>query len=290
MSAAVLRLDAWAKVNLTLHVTGRRADGFHELDSLVVFAGVGDVLEITPAEGLSLTVEGPFATALGDASTNLVILAAKALRARFSHGAGAHLHLAKRLPVASGIGGGSCDAAAALRGLNEFWRLGATQAELNTLGAALGADVPVCLAMRPSFVGGVGERIDPVPGLPQFWLVLVNPGVPLSTPAVFKSRTGPFSKALRWREALHDVPALAARLSEGRNDLEASATQMVPEIGDVLSALRATPACHLARMSGSGATCFGLFGDENTAMAAAARIGEAWPAWWVGPAPVVMPG
>jgi 4-diphosphocytidyl-2-C-methyl-D-erythritol kinase len=282
-----LRVDAWAKVNLTLHVTGRRADGYHELDSLVVFAAVGDTLEIIPAGDLSLTVDGPFATDLDDPSANLVMRAADALRARFSLRAGAHLHLTKRLPVAAGIGGGSCDAAAALRGLNEFWRLGAATAELAALGAALGADVPVCLAARPSFVAGVGERIDPAPGLPRFWFVLVNPGVPLSTPAVFKSRAGRFSKALRWRDSLRDVPALAVRLREGRNDLEAPAILMVPEIGDVLSALRATPSCHLARMSGSGATCFGLFGDEDAATAAAARIREAWPAWWVSPAPVV---
>ncbi len=287
-SSGALRIDAWAKVNLTLHVTGRRADGYHELDSLVVFAAVGDTLEITPGADLSLTVDGPFAAALGDdTSANLVMRAAESLRASFSHRAGAHLHLTKRLPVAAGIGGGSCDAAATLRGLNEYWRLGAATADLIDLGAALGADVPVCLAARSSFVGGMGERIAPAPDLPRFWFVLVNPGIPLSTPAVFKSRAGPFSKPLRWRDPPRDVPALAARLREGGNDLEAPAALMVPEIGGILSALRATPACHLARMSGSGATCFGLFEDEEAATAAAARLREAWPDWWISPAPVV---
>ncbi len=288
MTTADLRIDAWAKVNLTLHVTGRRADGYHELDSLVVFAGVGDVLEIKPADDLSLTVEGPFAAALGDPSENLVMRAATALRARYSPGAGAHVHLTKFLPVAAGIGGGSCDAAAALRGLNEFWRLSADPAELIALGAALGADVPVCLAGRPSFMGGVGERIDAAPVLPRFWLVLVNPGIPLSTPAVFKSRQGPFSQSFRWRGALKDVPALAARLNEGRNDLEAPAALLVPEIGEVLAALRATPACLMARMSGSGATCFGIYGEKDTACSAAAGIRAAYPAWWAEAAPVVL--
>ncbi len=289
-SSGGLRVDAWAKVNLTLHVTGRRPDGYHELDSLVVFAGVGDTLEIAPAEGLSLAVDGPFAAALGDVSANLVVRAAEALRARYSHGAGAHLHLTKRLPVAAGIGGGSCDAAAALRGLNEVWRLGAAATDLIALGTALGADVPVCLAAKPSFVGGVGERIDPAPDLPPFWFVLVNPGIALATPAVFKSRSGPFSEPLRWRDSLASAQALAARLRDGGNDLEAPATVMVPEIGEVLSALRGTTGCLLARMSGSGATCFGMFADEGAAKAAAVRIREARPAWWIHPAPVVLAG
>ncbi len=286
-AGAPLRLEAWAKVNLTLHVTGRRADGYHELDSLVVFAGVGDTLEIAPGEDLSLSLDGPFAGALGAPESNLVLRAAAALRSRHGPTLGSRLRLTKRLPVASGIGGGSSDAAAALRGLNEFWRLGVSLADLSALGVALGADVPVCLAARPSFMGGIGDAIEPAPALPPVWLVLVNPGVPLATPAVFQARGGPFSAPFRWRDPIGNALALAERLKAGRNDLEAPATALAPAIGDVLAALRATPQCLLARMSGSGATCFGLYGDREEARAAAAQVAELDRRWWVSAAPVV---
>lgn len=286
-AAQAMRLEAWAKVNLTLHVTGRRPDGYHELDSLVVFAGVGDGLEIAPAARLSLSLEGPFAPALGEADSNLVLRAARALSERFGVEAGARLRLTKRLPVAAGLGGGSSDAAAALRGLDTFWGLGAAEGVLHEIAAGLGADVPVCLSARPSYLGGMGERLEPAPPLPACWLVLVNPGVALATPDVFKARAGRFSKPLRWTAAPGDAPDLAARLGEGRNDLEAPAIGLVPAIGQVLAVLRATPACLLARMSGSGATCFGLYEAEAGARAAAARIGDSNPDWWVSAAPVV---
>lgn len=286
-AAAAMRLEAWAKVNLTLHVTGRRPDGYHELDSLVVFAGVGDTLEITAAEDLSLSLEGPFASALDAAESNLALRAARSLREGFGATAGARLRLVKRLPVAAGLGGGSADAAAALRGLAHFWALGAPEDALHEIAARLGADVPACLTARPSLLSGVGELVQAAPPLPGFWLVLVNPGVPLSTPAVFKARGGPFSAPQPWTEAPGTARELAVRLAEGRNDLEAPAIALVPAIAQVLSALRATPACLLARMSGSGATCFGLYETEAAARAAARRLGADQADWWVAAAPAV---
>ena len=283
----VLRLEARAKVNLTLHVTGRRPDGYHELDSLVVFAGLGDTLEIAPAAGLSLSAEGPFAAALGGRESNLVLRAARALRERFQVGEGAVLRLTKRLPVSAGLGGGSADAAAALRGLDTFWGLRAPEGVLQGLAAGLGADVPVCLSGRPSILGGIGERVAPAPALPPFWLVLVNPGVPLSTPDVFKARSGAFSRPLSLVPAPDTAQGLALWLAEGRNDLEAPALSLAPAIGQALAALRATPACLLARMSGSGATCFGLYGSEAAAAAAAEALAEGYPDWWVKAAPAV---
>lgn len=281
-----MHLDAWAKVNLTLHVTGRRADGYHELDSLIVFAATGDTLEIAAADDLTLTLSGPGAPSLAPESDNLVLRAARALKDRFEVRAGAALQLVKRLPVAAGLGGGSADAAAALRGLNAHWKLGASTETLLEIAAGLGADVPVCLYGRPCYVSGIGERIEPAGALPKFWLVLVNPGVPLATPAVFAARTGAFSSPHRPAGALRDLDSLVTYLRAGRNDLEPAARRLVPDIDRVLDALGAAAGCRLARMSGSGATCFGLFGDEDDARTAAARISAVQKSWWVSAAPL----
>ena len=283
----VARRTAWAKINLTLHVTGRRADGYHELDSLIAFAGIGDAVEIAPASELSLDLEGPFAATLeAKHSDNLVLEAARALAARFDVSAGARLRLIKELPVGAGLGGGSADAAAALRGLVALWGIEAPEPELHALALALGADVPVCLTGRPSFVAGIGERVVPAPALPPAWLVLANPGLPLSTAAVFAARKGEFSGPARWREPISDLRALAARLLACRNDLEGPAQALVPEIREALATLRDTAGCMLARMSGSGATCFGLYAVEAAATAAARRIATTRPGWWVRAAPL----
>ncbi|MFQ5774252.1 MAG: 4-(cytidine 5'-diphospho)-2-C-methyl-D-erythritol kinase [Kiloniellaceae bacterium] len=288
-----VRRRAWAKVNLFLHVTGRRADGYHELDSLIVFAGVGDDLEIRPSTDLTLAVDGPFAAALsaagapGPGAGNLVLHAAEILRARCGVAAGARLRLTKSLPVAAGLGGGSADAAAALRGLARLWALELSDAELARLGAALGADVPVCLAGRPSLVGGIGDRIAPAPPVPPAWLVLVNPGAPLATGAVYAARHGPFARPAEWSGAAADAVEFAARLAERRNDLEPAARALAPEVGQALAALAGTADCLLARMSGSGATCFGLYARRERARAAAAHIAAERPAWWVRAAPVL---
>jgi 4-diphosphocytidyl-2-C-methyl-D-erythritol kinase len=265
-----------AKVNLYLHVTGRRADGYHLLDSLAVFPAVGDRLRAAPAEVLSLTVEGTFGAALAGEADNLVLRAARALGAT----QGARIVLEKHLPVASGIGGGSADAAAALRLLCRLWGRppAARSIALAPIALALGADVPVCVASRPARMGGVGETLTPAPGLPPAGMVLVNPGVSLATAAVFRARTGGFSASAELPVSWSDAAAMAGDLAKLRNDLEPPAIALCPVIGVVLAALAAVPGCLLARMSGSGATCFGLFPDAATAEAAARALAR--PGWW----------
>ncbi len=261
-----------AKVNLFLHVTGRRADGYHLLDSLAVFGPAADMLHVAAAEALTLEVVGPFGAALTAEPDNLVLRAARALG-----GQGAALRLEKHLPVASGIGGGSADAAAALRALNQLWRLGLSHQALRERALALGADVPVCVASRPARMQGVGEVMLAAPRLPPgVALLLVNPGVALATPAVFRARAGGFSAPAALPEAWGDVATMAAALRACTNDLEAAAVSLCPPVAEVLAALAAQPGCLLARMSGSGATCFGLFDGVARAEAAAAAMPRAW--------------
>lgn len=272
-----------AKVNLFLHVTGRRADGYHLLDSLVVFGPAADRLSATPAEALSLTLGGPFSATLAAEPDNLVLRAARALAAAAGCNAGAKLHLEKRLPVASGIGGGSADAAAALRLLNRLWGCGLDAAALARIAAPLGADVPVCVASRPARMQGIGEVISAAPTLPECGLLLVNPRVPVATPAVFRARQGGFSPRATLPDAWPDARAMAADLAVLTNDLQAPALTLCPAIAEVLSALRAATGCLLARMSGSGATCFGLFATPAEAEAAARNMpGE----WWASGGPL----
>lgn len=266
-----------AKVNLHLHVVGRRVDGYHLLDSLVVFAGVGDRLSVSPASDLSLTVVGPFAAGLAAESDNLVLRAARGLADLAGICATGALVLEKNLPVASGIGGGSADAAATLRLLSRFWGI---EPRLAGLAHALGADVPVCLFGRPVLMSGIGESLAPAPPLPEVGLVLVNPGVAVSTPAVFQARSGGFSEVACFpRDGWADADSLAADLGRARNDLQPAACSLAPAIEDALGALASMPGCLLARMSGSGATCFGLFASTRHARHAALGIRRA--GWWV---------
>ncbi len=276
---AALTAFAPAKINLYLHVVGRRTDGYHLLDSLAVFAGAGDYLSAEPAADFSLTVTGPFAAGLDAEADNLVLRAGHALAGAAGMAPYGRLVLEKNLPVASGIGGGSADAAAALRLLSSLWGLDRPAEELTALAAGLGADVPVCLSSTPMRMQGVGEHLTPVPRLPPFGVVLVNPGVAVATPAVFKARSGAFSETARLPAQWKDAASLAAWLSGTRNDLEQPARALAPVIGDVLAALRADPGCLLARMSGSGATCFGLF--DTASIAETAATGLARPGWWV---------
>jgi 4-diphosphocytidyl-2-C-methyl-D-erythritol kinase len=265
-----MRETAFAKLNLALHVRGRRADGYHELDTLFAFAQDGDELRVEPGETLSLRVTGPFSTSLAGESDNLVLRAARALAERFGVSAGAALSLDKRLPVAAGIGGGSADAAAALRLLDRFWRLEAGEAELLALAAGLGADVPACLQSRPCRGTGRGDRLElaDLAGFAQAPVLLVNPGVSVGTSEVFGRWRGPGSGPL---------PADPAA---GGNDLEAAATALVPEIGAVLAALEGCEGARLVRMSGSGATCFALFASEGQRDGAEAALAAARPGWW----------
>jgi 4-diphosphocytidyl-2-C-methyl-D-erythritol kinase len=280
---AAVHEPARAKLNLYLHVTGRRDDGYHLLDSLVAFAEAGDMIVAAPGGMLSLAVDGPFAAALGGEPDNLVMRAARALAAATGAKGNAALTLTKNLPVASGIGGGSADAAATLRVLCRLWNVRPPRDALDAIAVKLGADVPVCLDGVASFIGGVGERRYAAPRLPAAGLVLVNPGTALPTPAVFGKRSGPFSEPARFTAAPRDVADLAAVLRARHNDLTDAATALVPAIRDVMAALDASLGCLLARMSGSGATCFGLYPDRSAATAAAASIAGRNGSWWVLP-------
>ena len=277
---------ARAKVNLYLHITGRRADGYHLLDSLIVFADTGDEVVLALADRLSLAIEGPFAAGLDAGPGNLVLRAARALQEATGTRAGAAIRLTKNLPVASGIGGGSADAAATLAGLCRLWDVAPGRAALLRIAAKLGADVPVCLDGVPSFVGGIGEELVPARGLPPAWLLLANPGLATPTPAVFKARQGAFSKPARWSEPPRDFAAFASRLRGSGNDLTEAAISVTPAIREVLVVLAGLPGCVLARLSGSGATCFGLFADEASARTAEAELRAAQPGWWVAAAPM----
>jgi len=266
---------AAAKINLFLHVTGRRADGHHLLDSLAVFAGAADELRAEPADTLSLTIDGPFARALLGEPDNLVLRAARALAEMAAIPPRARLVLTKNLPVASGIGGGSADAAAALRALSALWDI---KADLPALAARLGADVPVCIASRAARMAGVGEVLSPPPRLPPCGVLLLNPGAPVATADVFRARSGAFSSPADLPAGWRDAASMAADLGRLRNDLEGPAIGVCPAIGAALDMLRSMPGCLLGRMSGSGATCFGLFSTPGQAEAAARSVRRV--EWW----------
>ena len=278
------RAFAPAKINLYLHVTGRRSDGYHLLDSLLVFANLGNQIDVAESRNLSLEIIGPFAQGLSTGEDNLVLRAARSLADSAGIEARAAIRLTKNLPVASGIGGGSADGAAALRALTHHWRLTPADDDLYRLALSLGADVPACLASRPCYLGGIGEELTAAPALPPAGLVLVNPAVAVSTPDVFRARTAPFSWGARFGtgvESLLGTPEeLARALSLRRNDLTDPAVELTPKVANVLGALAFSDGIRIARMSGSGATCFGLYDDMDTAAAAAEHLQKDHPKWW----------
>jgi 4-diphosphocytidyl-2-C-methyl-D-erythritol kinase len=281
--------SAPAKINLDLCITGRRADGYHELDSLVVFGPPADRLILEPADRLTLELGGPFAKALADEPDNLVMRAARRLAEYAGRPAEARIRLEKNLPVAAGLGGGSGDAAAALRGLNRLWRLGLGPGELRSLGLGLGADLPVCLAARPARMRGIGERLEWAPGLPPLALLLVNPNRALATAAVFEGLGAVPPPVPEPGPPPRDWKRLLAWLRARANHLEAPARRLEPAIETVLEVLAAQAGCALARMSGSGPTCFGLFADLGEIEAAAAGLQRAQPEWWISYSLVVQP-
>ena len=270
-----------AKVNLTLRVVGRRADGYHDIESLVAFADVGDALAFAPARDLTLTVRGPTAAAAGNTADNLVLKAARALAERVDGLKLGRFALSKRLPVAAGLGGGSADAAAALRLLARANRMTRDDPRLMAAARATGADVPVCLDVRPRFMRGIGEILSEPLDLPRLPAVLVNPGVAVATRDVFAAlaleparKVGASSSC--WPIGGQQCAALLAALAD-----ETPAIKLAPVIADVLAELRRLPGCRLARMSGSGATCFALFDTRRAASAGAQKLRERHPAWWV---------
>ncbi len=277
---------ARAKINLTLHIIGRREDGYHNLESLVAFANVCDDLRLVEGSRLSLTVSGPEASSLTDEKNNHILKAAMALAEHVPHLRTGAFHLTKRLPIASGMGGGSADAAAALRLLARLNDLTLQHPAILDAARNTGADVPVCLEGTSRIMRGIGDHLDEPVHLPRLFAVLVNPRRGSSTPAVFskigltRGDVGSSSKHPCIVGGL-TAPALLSRLAEGRNDMEAAAISLEPEIGAVRDALSALTTCRLVRMSGSGATVFGLFDDCRAAARASKMLKVLNPSWWV---------
>ncbi|SDU22496.1 4-(cytidine 5'-diphospho)-2-C-methyl-D-erythritol kinase [Stappia sp. ES.058] len=286
---------ARAKLNYALHVTGQRADGYHLVDSLVVFPAIGDRVGLDPAATVpGLSLSGRFAGDLGHSNggDNLVVKAARRLAHHLGRDADAALALKKALPVASGIGGGSADAAATMRLLRDLWAPELDDETLADLAGDLGADVPMCLLSKPARVEGIGEIVTPLLAFPAHAVVLANPGVAVSTPDVFtalKTKTNKPLPAIP-QDGFRDLPALCAWLNRTRNDLEAPARALAPGIGDTLDALARCPGVEQVRMSGSGATCFALLETVDAAQEAARALNDAHPGWWVAAAPVERVG
>lgn len=277
-----ISIAAPAKINLALHVTGQRPDGYHLLDTLVVFTEAGDRVTAELAASDVFTLDGPFAGALGgESGDNLVIRARDGLRALLADPAAAppvHLHLEKNLPVASGIGGGSADAAATLRALLGLWKAEIPDDALLRLALSLGADVPMCLLSKPLIARGIGEQLEPV-SLPSLSILLVNPLRPVSTPQIFRllaTKTNPPMPA----DLPARLPAPIEAIRPLRNDLQPPAEALLPEISEICSEMQAAGAM-IARMSGSGATCFGLFSDEKTRDQAADQLRKLHPGWFI---------
>lgn len=279
----VLTLDAPAKLNLYLHLLGRRADGYHLLESLVVFTNLADELIIEAADALSLTLDGPFARAAGDTEHNLVLKAARALWHHTHTRHGARITLTKNIPVGAGLGGGSADAAAALRGLNTLWSLGLSDNALASIGLSLGADVPLCLAGKPAIMRGIGEELAPFEApLPTLTALLVYPNSPLATRAVYEACTKlPMPVTAPWHPMMGDAQSFLASLAPTRNHLQQAAIGLNVEVAEVLLALETlvvTP--DFVRMTGSGACCFALYANAAEAMAAHAQIAREHPNWF----------
>jgi 4-diphosphocytidyl-2-C-methyl-D-erythritol kinase len=276
MPGAAVR-PAYAKVNLWLNVVGRRSDGYHLLESLVAFVDLADTLDVRPSDRLSLELAGPQAAELAGDPANLVLKAARLLADRAGVAPLAAIQLGKHIPVAAGLGGGSADAAAALRALGDLWRIALPEEELFDLAASLGADVPMCLAGRTALVSGIGERLQPAPTLPPAAILLVNPGAALPTRDVFEARRGPFSTAVPVTQPWRDLPEFVAALAQRGNDLSEAAISLRPAIAEVLAFLRNSRGARYAAMSGSGATCFALYDSPDAAQRASVSMP---PAWW----------
>lgn len=283
---AIYEIDAPAKVNLFLHLVGRRDDGYHLIESLFAFADIGDRLRVTPAAELSLSIEGPFAAELeaagGGGEENLVLKAARMLRRRTGAIEGAQISLQKRLPVASGLGGGSSDAASALLALNRVWDTGLSSTELATIALELGADVPACLSRRACLVTGIGEAITPIKNFPDLPVLLVNPLVEVNTGEIFRRfhRQGrSFTKPVAGRYL--DSEFQISDLAGFQNDLQLDAIDLVPEIGTILSALSEQSETTVTRMSGSGATCFALFDTNEARDRAFSKLAKLGKKWWI---------
>jgi 4-diphosphocytidyl-2-C-methyl-D-erythritol kinase len=281
-SAKRVVVAAPAKINLCLHVGSRRPDGYHDLESLVAFTARGDTISIETGEDFCLSVDGTFAADLVADDNNLALRAARLLAEEVKFVRGARIDLTKNLPVASGIGGGSADAAATLRALACLWDMDVPDRTLYELAESLGADVPVCIRSAPAWMEGKGERITILPALPAADLLLVNPGVPVPTGAVFAALRERRGVGLDWpRGGFNSVAPLIEFLQATTNDLEGPARAIAPEVGEVLGEIAGMPGALLTRMSGSGATCFAIFESDREITAAADRLAARHPGWWI---------
>lgn len=277
----MLHAQARAKVNLFLHVRGRRPDGYHLLESLVTFADAGDDVSLTPGGSLALSIDGPFAAGLEADDGNLVLRAARSFVAHTGKSRLGHFHLHKALPVASGIGGGSADAAAALRLLAEANGLAPDDHRVMDCAAGLGADVPMCIAQQTRLVSGIGHEMGPVLATTPVAALLVNPGIGVATADTFRRIGLEPGQRYQPHRPDYDVLGMSDLATTTRNDLQPFAEALVPAIADVISALAGQSGCRLARMSGSGATCFALFESATTRDKAAALLSARYPGWWV---------
>ena len=273
----MIRIPAPAKLNLFLQITGKRADGYHLIESLAGFTDFGDWVEVSDAPELALLIDGPFAALLqGDNNNNLVLKAARALQRHCRITRGAHIHLHKAIPIGAGLGGGSSDAAAALKTLIELWQLSIPEPELHTIALSLGSDVPVCLLQKTAWISGIGEQVLPVAMMVECWVLLVNPNIPLLTADVYQKFSGVFSPASQPLASISSLNHLVGIMQSRHNALEAPAISLLPAIAGILSALRSTDGCRIARMSGSGATCYALYDSQAQAQRAAEMMQVGW--------------
>ncbi|MEE2654153.1 MAG: 4-(cytidine 5'-diphospho)-2-C-methyl-D-erythritol kinase [Pseudomonadota bacterium] len=278
----VVSVGAPAKINLYLNITGQRVNNYHELDSLIAFAAHGDQIEVKKCDHFNLEASGPFSEKLPPSNENLVMKAAKELARGTNYEGGACIKLIKNLPVSSGIGGGSADAAATLKALNDLWETNLQNKDLMVMALRLGADVPVCLLSKTVRMSGIGDKLSRVSGLPKCGILLINPGIPISTVNVFQLCRGDFSNQVK-------IPNIENRevffefLSTQKNDLQDAAIKIAPIIKEVLKILTDDPNCRLARLSGSGGTCFGLYEDEPKALFAAEAMYGHFSDWWIQP-------
>ena len=270
-----------AKINLYLHITAKRDDNYHLIESLIVFANYGDKITVTPSEKFELQINGQFAPYIKPNNDNLVIKAAMLLAKASGIKPTGNIKLTKNLPIASGIGGGSADAAAALLALRKLWDIPISNEDMSNLAIELGADVAICLHGTASIVTGIGEKINPAPILPKFWLVLVNPNLLVSTAEVFAAYKDKFSTPQPMNTQPKDLEELISLLSNRGNDLTGASISIAPVIKEVIEVLEATPNTVLSRLSGSGATCFAIFRTKSDAEAAARKLARKYPKWWV---------
>ncbi len=285
-----ITVHAPVKLNLYLQIVGRLSDGYHEVDSLIGFTDFGDQIAVEKADRFEIVAEGEFADELPEKDDNLVIRAVRALRQESGFVGGARITLNKTIPLAAGVGGGSADAAAAMWAVSRLWELDTqNKVDLFKIGSDLGSDVPACLYRRPCFASGTGRDLMAAPVLPEAGILLVNPGIKLATASVFKARKGGFTPdGSNLQANLEKVPLLVSFLKNRTNDLTDAAVKLCPAVEDVLYALEQAPGCRLARMSGSGATCFGIFDDRAAAELAATMI-DAPDHWWVQPTALAIP-